>query len=146
MIVEEAVFSSEQAVEFGRLITRQIANSGLWPGGVAVRTEPLPPYESKARLLPDGNSRPMPWLIEPMPRLELRLRARRHDIFGDELPSEELLARLRTAKREIATLLGEPVFFSDTLVEATVDHEEEVVDADDGRSIDLRFGLTLLEA
>jgi hypothetical protein len=145
VIAEHAVLSAEQADKLGYAIVRQIANNGLLPAGIRLRTEPLPPWESTSRLLPDESSGPMPWQVEPHPRIEIRLRVARYDIFGNELPREELAARLHEVRRQIAAVLANPFVFHDNYVEGTIDAETELLDSDDERSLELRVGVTLFE-
>lgn len=146
MIVEEdALFTAGQADALGLAIVRQIANNRFWPAGITLRSEPLPPYESTSRRLPDSSSRPMPWQFEQHPRIEMRLRVRRFDIFGDELPREELVMRLYEARCQIATLLAQPVMLSDTYLEGTVDIKPELIESDPDRVLELRVGVTLFE-
>ena len=83
VIVEDAQFTTEEADELGYAIARKIAANRLWPAGIRLRSEPLAPWQSRARSFDDGPR--APWQVEAQPRLDMRLRVDRHDIFGDEV-------------------------------------------------------------
>jgi hypothetical protein len=143
VIVEDAQFTTEEADGFGYAIARQIAANRLWPGGIRLRSEPLAPWQSKWRSF--GNGPAAPWQVEPQPRLEMRLRVDRHGILGDELPHEELVARLSEARRQIAAFVAQPFAYSDTFVNGTADRDTEPFLSADERSLELRVGITLFE-
>jgi hypothetical protein len=145
VIVEEAAFSTEQADTLGYSIARQIADAGRWPGGIRLRSEPLAPWKSRWRLLADDSSKPCPWQVELQTRLEMRLRVDRYGIFGDELPHEELVARLCDARRQIAAFVAQPFPYFDTHVNATVGVEPDPFVSDDERWLELHVAVTLFE-
>jgi len=144
VIVEDAQFSHEQANALGYAIAREIADNRLWPGGIRLRSEPLEPWESTWRVLSEG-PRAEPWQAELQPRLEMRLRVDRYSTFGDELPHEELVARLLEARRQIAALVVQPFPYRDTYVNGTVDVAVEPFLSADARWLELRVGVTLFE-
>jgi hypothetical protein len=140
MLLEDSVFSDAEADAFGRLLGRAASARSGWPGGVRLKSIPIEPYVSKARMLPAPGMNPMPWLLQPQPRLQINLRARSAD-GGHEASRKRLL----DAQREIAVVLSEGIPFLTRYFQGDIDCKTEFVGSDRDATLDLILAITLLE-
>jgi hypothetical protein len=145
VVSEDEIFTPEQAEAFGVIVRSALAQAGELDRGVIAEWSPLPPYQSRFRPLPLEGAKPWPWLIRPEPRLLVRLRVRRFDIYGSERDNDDLAAALRHAKAQIGAVLVKRVFLHEALVEGTVDSDRDDDLSKTERELVLDFGVQLTE-
>ena len=143
VVAEDEIFTPEQAEVFGLLVRATLRQGKEFDRRVIAQWSPLPPYRSRFRPLPLEGAKPWPWFLTPEPRLLVRLRMRRFDIYGSELDHDELAAALRHAKLQIGEVLVHRLFFNEALVEGTVDSDDELSETE--RELVLDFAVQLTE-
>ena len=145
IVSEDEVFTRRQAEEFGGFVRTVLSLKRQRNRRVIDDWSPLPPYQSRFRLLPLEGANALPWLIEPEPRLQVVLRIRRFDLYGSELVEHPLEEALRETKARIGEILRDHVLFNDRVVQGTTDSKDELVMSENKRDLELRFGVQLIE-
>jgi hypothetical protein len=145
IVAGDGTFTVELAVEFGAIVRQVATISGRRDRRVLDDWSPLEPYRSKSRPWPLEGANQVLWQLKPEPRLQVALSIRRFDIYGVELPAEELETALLAAKATFASALLERLVFNDAVVEGTFDTDDELRMSESERELVLHCAVQLAE-